>query len=107
MKLNSFNEWDRLRTVIVGSVENFSPGLEFNARVSDAQRIKASNLVKEAYPAAYLDEVQEDLSELCNIMENFGVRVLRPEWPADKSDFSTGKNGAERKEFFTGRNIFL
>ncbi len=107
MKLNSFNEWDRLRTVIVGSVENFSPGLEFNARVSDDQRIKASNLVKEAYPAAYLDEVQEDLSELCNIMENFGVKVLRPEWPADKSDFSTPDWTAEGFDIYNVRDLHI
>ena len=77
MKLNSHNEWDALKTVVVGTISGFSPGLEMVDASPDILE-NAISLARKAYPQWYLDEVGEDLEGLCNIFRQSGVDVLRP-----------------------------
>ena len=106
MKLNSHNEWDPLKTVIVGSVEGFSPGLEFSgtaAGVLDA----AMDLVKQAYPAWYLEEVAEDLENLCGIFKQARVSVLRPKWSESSSSFQTPNWSAAGFDIYNVRDLHI
>lgn len=79
MKLNSHNEWDNLREVIVGNAESRSC-LAFSTTepVSEGKREQIEKLAREAYPQWLIDEVNEDLQELCDVLTKFGVKVLRP-----------------------------
>ena len=46
LKLSSDNEWDPLQAVIVGTVDGFSPGVEFASRVTPELREKAVTLAR-------------------------------------------------------------
>ena len=77
-KLNSHNEWDRLKEVIVGTAQNTSAVLTWKKKQKLDNKIilKAKNLAKKAFPKWYLDEVEEDLSNLAKEIQNFGAKVL-------------------------------
>jgi glycine amidinotransferase len=79
-KINSHNEWDPLREIIVGTVDGATACLEFRSdqRPDESLIAKASELAAKAYPSAFLDEVQEDLEDLCDTLRKHDVRVLRP-----------------------------
>jgi len=107
MKLNSHNEWDPLKAVIVGSVENFSPGLEFGANATDAGRERAVKAAKRAYPDWYLDEVAEDLEGLCAIFRQAGIAVFRPRWESVCADFSTPDWSATGFDLYNVRDLHI
>ena len=107
MKLYSRNEWDRLRKVVVGSVENYSPGIEFKSRVAEEDRIAALNLVKKAYPESYLEEVAEDLENLSRILVDYGVEVIRPQWPSERADFTTPDWTASGFDIYNVRDLHI
>jgi N-dimethylarginine dimethylaminohydrolase len=79
-KINSHNEWDRLREVIVGTAEGSMGVLTWNrpGPVPEDIREKAYELARSAYPQWFLDEVAEDLDGLSDVIRSFGVTVHRP-----------------------------
>lgn len=107
LKLNSSNEWDKLQAVIVGSVENFHPGVEFARRVSAATRERAAELARSAFPQWYLDEVAEDLEGICDIFRRAGVQVLRPSWPSQYADFDTPDWSASGYDIYNVRDLHI
>ena len=48
-------------------------------KISSNRFKQAYILAKKAYPKWYIDEVEEDLNNLCNIFKKSGVKVLRPD----------------------------
>lgn len=88
MKLNSHDEWSPLREVVLGTVDNFAPPLSTLRREPDVLE-RAIGIAWEAYPRWYLDEVAEDLEGLRALLVGAGIRVLRPIWNHQCSDFST------------------
>jgi|CXWL01.1.fsa_nt_gi glycine amidinotransferase/scyllo-inosamine-4-phosphate amidinotransferase 1 len=80
MKINSHNEWDKLREIIVGTAEGTSAVLTWArpeplpAEVAE----QALALAADAHPKWFLDEVQEDLDGLAKTIAGFGVKVHRP-----------------------------
>lgn len=106
MKLNSHNEWDPLKTVIVGTVEGFRPGLEMqDARTASFD--KAYELAKKAFPEWYLDEVAEDLDGLCKILRGAGVTVLRPGWGERTAEFTTPNWAAAGFDIYNVRDLHI
>lgn len=80
MKINSHNEWDKLREVIVGTAEGTHAVLTW-ARpdpVPTEVMQQAETLVHQAHPQWFLDEIQEDLNGLAAAIASFGVTVHRP-----------------------------
>lgn len=79
-KLNSHNEWDKLREIIVGTAEGSMAVLTWNSTDPIPENIKeqACSIAKQAYPRWFLDEIAEDLQGLCDLLKGFGVRVHRP-----------------------------
>ncbi len=79
MVVNCHTEWDRLREVIVGRPEA-QVGLVFpeGAPVSPELIEQAESLVRSVFPSSLIDEVAEDLDELCSVFESFDVKVHRP-----------------------------
>jgi glycine amidinotransferase/scyllo-inosamine-4-phosphate amidinotransferase 1 len=80
-KINSHNEWDKLREIIVGSAEGTMPTLTWNkpGPVPEKIKEKAYELARKAAPKWFYDEVMEDLQGLSDVLEDFGVTVHRPE----------------------------
>ena len=80
MKINSHNEWDKLKEVIVGRADGISATLEWlNPNILDEITInKARVLAQEASPQWYVDEVNEDLQNLSDLLKSFHIKVHRP-----------------------------
>ena len=80
MKINSHNEWDTIKEIIVGSAKGtlatLTWGNEKNINQKDIEKAKA--LAKKACPTWFYDEVNEDLQGLANKLTSFGVLVHRP-----------------------------
>ncbi|WP_406150551.1 glycine amidinotransferase [Streptomyces sp. NBC_01012] len=110
MLLNSFDEWSRLREVVVGSAENYvsherelsfdlffhdnlaqdNPGrsewyyprLSVRSEESDRQRLPVAR--------RYVDELNEDLEGLADTLRGLGVTVHRPRTlPAGTAEVTT------------------
>lgn len=79
MKLNSHNEWDRLKEIVVGNAET-KACLPYSStkEVSEEKRRRIEELAGEVYPKWLIDEVNEDLQGLCDTLSKFDVKVLRP-----------------------------
>ena len=80
MKVNSHNEWDKLKEVIVGTPKGTIGTLTWSHQNEPDQKSleKALKLSKEACPKWFYDEVTEDLDNLAKTLESFNVKVLRP-----------------------------
>lgn len=80
-KINSHNEWDKLREIIVGTAEGSMAVLTWNKPGPIPQDTwdKAYTLAKQAFPRWFLDEIEEDLLGLCSTLKRFGVKVHRPQ----------------------------
>lgn len=79
-KINSHNEWDKLKEIIVGSAEGSRASLTWSkpGKIPEKTLDEAIKLAKEATPKWLYDEVCEDLDELSKILSNLGVIVHRP-----------------------------
>ncbi len=81
MKINSHNEWDRLREIIVGRAEG-QASLVFSHSSGgffpETMVQKALELARQAHPQWLIDEITEDLDGLCKVLESFDVKVYRP-----------------------------
>ena len=78
MKINSHNEWDELKEIIVGNGESIAPLIfSNNEHVSEKKLETAYELAQQAYPKYFVDEINEDLNELCDVIKDFGAKVFR------------------------------
>ena len=61
-KINSHNEWDKLKEVIIGTAQGTVATITWERKQKIDQKIieKAQILAKESYPKTLLDEVEED-----------------------------------------------
>jgi N-dimethylarginine dimethylaminohydrolase len=79
MKVSTRNEYGRLRSIIVGSVENFSwpkSDVEFHQGISRSTYPETlENIVPNI---KVLSEAHDDLEQLSSILEDRGVQVHRP-----------------------------
>ena len=91
MKVNSYNEWDKLREVIVGTADGTVATLSWMKPDPIPPKVleEATQLSQKASPKWFYDEVSEDLQGLADVLTDFGAKVLRPK-PFDYSQmFST------------------
>ncbi len=80
MRINSHNEWDRLREVIVGTAAGTTPVLTWKHPGEPPAHLleKAAPIVARACPQWFYDEVEEDLDGLATALRQAGVVVHRP-----------------------------
>ena len=85
-KINSHNEWDKLKEIIVGTAKGTTATITWNRKKKIDQKTidLASNLAKESFPKWLHDEVEEDLNELALTLQKLGAVVHRPK-PFDLS----------------------
>lgn len=85
------NEWDQLKTVIVGSASNAQiPDIDISMRTVNYADVKDINEIKSGqYPQIVIDEANEDLETFANFLKGEGVEVLRPDtiWPTQYYDY--------------------
>lgn len=79
-KINSHNEWDKLREIIVGTAKGSMAVLTWTRPdpIPEAAMEKAKVLAKQAFPDWFLEEIEEDLEGLCQALKQFDVKVYRP-----------------------------
>ena len=78
--INSKNEWDQLKKVIVG-VADFAqiPEMDKSLRtINYADREDVSSVKTGPYPQQVIDEANEDLETFCDFLRGESVEVLRP-----------------------------
>lgn len=80
MKINSHNEWDKLREVVLGTADKTMAVLTRTKPnpIPESVLKKAYGLAHSAYPQWLLDEVNEDLEGASEVFKQFGVTVHRP-----------------------------
>ena len=79
MQISTSNEYGKLKSVIVGSVNNMSwpaDDKEFNTSID--RSTYPTTLIRGAIPDAVKHEATEDLERLVNILENKKIKVYRP-----------------------------
>jgi glycine amidinotransferase/scyllo-inosamine-4-phosphate amidinotransferase 1 len=105
----SHNEWDRLREVIVGTVDHMTVGLEFASPqpVSPELLRQAEGISRQAIPSWYQEEVQEDLEELAKMLRGFGVVVHRPSPYGSEKLYGTADWHATGKDLCNVRDLHL
>jgi scyllo-inosamine-4-phosphate amidinotransferase 1 len=87
MKIHSFNEWDTLREIVVGSADcaNWPSNDPVFAEESKKTTWMQTAVPNGSVPQWIIDEANEDLEGLANILKQAGVVVHRPAW----MDFQT------------------
>jgi glycine amidinotransferase/scyllo-inosamine-4-phosphate amidinotransferase 1 len=79
--MSSNNEWDPLKTVIVGIADNATrPPISTSVRtVNYADVTDLSTIECGPYPKQVIEEANEDLEILCDFLRKEHIKVLRPE----------------------------
>lgn len=79
-KINSHNEWDKLKEIIVGTSLGTMATLTWKNPNPPSEEVldKAYKLAEKSCPKWFYDEVEEDLDNLSKILEKLGVIVHRP-----------------------------
>ena len=77
----SLNEWDPLKTVIVGSATGAAiPKLDISLRTINYANIDNVNDIPSGpYPKQVIDEANEDLEIFCDFLKKENIEVLRPD----------------------------
>ena len=101
-KINSHNEWDKLKEIIVGTANGTRACLTWNKKdkISEQDIVKAKKLAQEASPKWLYDEVEEDLDGLSNILKKNGVIVHRPK------NFDLSETFSSPNWYSTSNNIY-
>jgi len=77
----SKNEWDPLKTVIVGIADDATiPALDISLRTVNYADVEDETTIPQGpYPQEVIDEANEDLEQFCSVLKGEGVEVLRPD----------------------------
>jgi scyllo-inosamine-4-phosphate amidinotransferase 1 len=82
LKIHSYNEWDTLREIVVGSATNANwptNDLVFSEESKKTTWMQTA-VPNGSVPQWIIDEANEDLEGLANILKQAGVVVHRPAW---------------------------
>ena len=81
MKIHSYNEWDPLRSVVVGRADHANWPTNDPVFRSESERTlwKETPVPSGAVPDWIIEQANEDLEELANTLKSLGVEVFRPD----------------------------
>ena len=81
MKIHSYNEWDPLRSVVVGRADHANWPVNDPVFRSESERTlwKETPVPSGAVPDWIIEQANEDLEELANTLKSLGVEVFRPD----------------------------
>ena len=79
--ISSYNEWDRLKSVVVGSAHyaNWPSTDPVFAREGEKTSWKETPVPNGPVPQWIVDEANEDLDDLATTLMSLGVEVVRPD----------------------------
>ena len=106
MKLNSHNEWDTLKEIIVGR-PNTRASLIFKKTPTEKEIEQAEELAREAYPEKIVNEIDEDLNELIDVIKDFGAKVYRPDASDVHKVYTTPYFTASAEHAYNARDLYL
>jgi len=80
MKIHSYNEWDPLRSIVVGSAQNANWPSSDPVFASESERSlwKETPVPSGAVPQWIIDEAEAELDDLARKLQQLGVQVYRP-----------------------------
>ncbi len=107
MRINSHNEWDTLREIIVGRGDGHAHLVFPHGPVSEELLHRATALAKKAFPQWLIDEINEDLEGLCHVLKSFGVKVYRPDLSHNNKFFATPYFSAVGDHVYNMRDLHL
>ena len=88
MTVNSHNEWDTLKEIVIGTVFDHNlPALDYSFKIFFHDNMFGQSMMGMQYDddilinADYVREMEEDLEGLVRIIEDFGAKVHRPRTP--------------------------
>lgn len=78
--INTFNEWDNLKSVIVGIANNAKiPSITKDIRTVNFADVDNINTIKTGrYPKQVIEEANQDLEIFCEFLKKEGIDVKRP-----------------------------
>jgi len=81
MKIHSYNEWDPLRSVVVGRADHANWPVNDPVFRSESERTlwKETPVPSGPVPDWIIDEANEDLEQLVSLLKSLNVEVLRPD----------------------------
>jgi len=81
MKIHSYNEWDPLRSVVVGRADHANWPTNDPVFRSESERTlwKQTPVPSGAVPDWIIKEANEDLDELVKLLKSLNIEVLRPD----------------------------
>ena len=109
MKVNSHNEWDKLKEIIVGSAAGTSTVLTWDRPEPIPPKLleQAAALAAKAYPDWFLNEIEEDLDNLATTISKFGVKVFRPKVHDIRKMYSTPFWSSTGNNIYNARDLNL
>jgi len=106
MKVNSHNEWDTLKEIIVGNPKARA-SLIFDKQPTEKLKEEAEELARQAYPKNIVEEIGEDLNELTDVIKDFGAKVYRPNDEDIHKIYSTPNVIASSEHAYNARDLHL
>jgi glycine amidinotransferase len=108
LKINSHNEWDKLREVIVGT-SSTKAGLVFNRPGPVPPKVleEAQTLASAAYPEWLIEEIRQDQEALCQLFRKLGIIVHRPNPSEINNLYSTARWSAAGENVSNTRDLHL
>jgi len=81
MKIHSYNEWDPLRSVVVGRADHANWPMNDPVFASEKERTlwKETPVPAGPVPDWIINEANEDLDQLVSLLKSLGVEVFRPD----------------------------
>lgn len=92
MRINSNNDWDPLKEIIVGRADYARvPTVDLSTMSMSYTNYDIATVkkIEGQYPKWLIDEANEDADELCSVLIKAGVKVHRPEIIDHSKTFST------------------
>lgn len=92
MRINSNNDWDPLKEIIVGRADYARvPTVDLSTMSMSYTNYDIATVkkIEGQYPKWLIDEANEDADELCSVLTKAGVKVHRPEIIDHSKTFST------------------
>ncbi len=107
--INSWNEWDPLESVLVGTALGARvPQVDTSLKaIAYAQLEDARFIPSGAYPQQVIEEAEEDLTELCQVFEKLGIQVHRPQVFDSSSQHGNPFWKSDSQYFFCPRDSAL
>lgn len=108
MKINSHNEWDALKEVILGhAAARASVMFKSPTDATPDKLEKALTIAEKAFPRWLIDEMEEDLEGLGKVMQDYGAKVLRPNLEGIQDFYATPYFAASGCNCYNMRDLHL